>query len=100
MDESHGLTIRRQSAPDRFGLTLDQHAAAVGLVYACQQFDEGRFAGAVLAQQCDDLAAVDVEAHGIDRLGAAEALADGVEAKQGLRHAALSVTMTDTSGSR
>ena len=65
------------------GLAADRHAAPVGLEHVGQDLDEGRLAGAVLAQQRHDLAARDVEAHALQRARAAEGLVDVVETKDG-----------------
>ena len=53
---------------------VEQDLAGVGLVDARQDLDQGRLAGAVLAEQRMDLAATDVEVDVIERQRRGEAL--------------------------
>ena len=64
MDEGDRAAHR---APDRRRLAGEADLAGVGLVDARQDFDQRRFAGAVLAEQRMDLAATDVEIDVIER---------------------------------
>ena len=60
---SRGLAMR-----DR--LALDQDLALVGPVHAGQDVDQRRLAGAVVADQAERLAAVEVEGHALQRVDA------------------------------
>ena len=66
--------IGNASRPDEPVCRANSDFAGVGLVDAGQDFDQRRFAGAVLAQQRVDLAAADVEIDVIEREGPGEAL--------------------------
>ena len=70
------------AAPLRLRAAFDVDLAAVGGVDAGQQLDQRGLAGAVLAQQRQDLAAEHVQADLVHRLRAAETLADRLEAQQ------------------
>ena len=71
---------------------------AVGLVHAGQRLDQRRLAGAVVADERDDLVGVDGEARAAQRADAAEALDDLLGFEQGLGHQAGSFSMADTAG--
>ena len=60
MDEGDALPHATRLSPVAIGLAADRDLAAVGLEDAAQNLDQGRFAGAVLAEQRHDLAAVDI----------------------------------------
>ncbi len=76
---------RDRHSPDGVGhvLTRVEDGAAVGRVNAGEDLDERRFAGAVFAEQRDDLAAPDFHLHVVQRLRAAEALRDAARLKHG-----------------
>jgi hypothetical protein len=61
------------------GLAVDRHPAAVSGDNAAENLDQSGFASAVLAEQRDDLSAIDVEAYAFQRLRAAERLGDILE---------------------
>jgi hypothetical protein len=65
--------------PVTIGLAVDQHSAAVSGDNAAENLDQGGFSSAVLAEKRDDLAAIDVEAHALERLRAPERLGDILE---------------------
>ena len=85
VDEGHG---RAGAAPDLMavGDAVDEHLPAVRPEQAAQHLDEGRFAGAVLAQERHDLAAAHVERDALQRPRGAERLGDVVEAQDALGH--------------
>ncbi len=58
------------------GLAVDQNFAAVRLVDAGHDLDQGRFAGAVLAEQRMNLAGFEREGNVVERLRRGEALGD------------------------
>ena len=64
------------------GLAVEQHLARIECMDAGQQLDQGRLAGAVLAEQGQDRAGADVEVDAVDGERAAEALGDAGEAQQ------------------
>ena len=78
MDERH---LAATAAPDLVpvGLTIDQHLAAIGPEQTTENLDERGFAGAVLTQESQNFATMDVEAHALQGAGRPEALADVVE---------------------
>ena len=78
---------------------LEEDLAGVGLVDAGQRLDQRRLAGAVVADERDDLLGVDGEARAAQRADAAEALDDPLGFEQGLGHQAGSFSMADTAGS-
>ena len=53
-------------------LAVDVDLAGIGPVGAGQDLDQGRLAGAVMAEQADDLAGMEIDRHVVDRLDAAE----------------------------
>ena len=66
--------------------------AAVGDMHARQHLDERRLAGAVLAEQRDDLALADVHADVEQRLRAAEPLGERAHLKHGARLSAVATS--------
>ena len=71
------------------GLAVDRHGSAVSGDNAAENLDQGGFASAVLAEKGNDLAAIDVEAHALERLRAPERLGDILETQDaGLRQVA------------
>ena len=89
--------VERRVQLDR--LALEEDLAGVGLVDAGQRLDQRRLAGAVVADERDDLVGVDGEARAAQRADAAEALDDLLGFEQGLGHQAGSFSMADTAGS-
>ncbi len=73
-------------ALDVRGLAEEPELARVGQVHARDGLDERRLAGAVVADQGDHLAGVDVEVHVGERLHGAEALVHAVEVENGNAH--------------
>ena len=61
------------------GLAVDRHGSAISGDNAAENLDQSGFASAVFAEQRNDLAAIDVEAHALERLRAAERLGDILE---------------------
>ena len=53
-------------------LAVDEDRAAVALIGARQHLDQRRLAGAVVAEQADDLAGIEIDRGVVDRLDAAE----------------------------
>jgi len=62
---------------------LELHLAGRGRKVAGDDLDQGRFAGAVIAHEADDLARLEVEIDPRQRLDGAEMLRDAVELEQG-----------------
>src|SRR4029077_4804825 len=62
--------------------------AGVGLLEAGHETERGRLAAAARAEQREDLAALDLQRHAVDRGRRAEQLADPVEPEDGQRHSA------------
>ena len=67
-----------RAAEDDF-LPVEQDAAGVGAMDAGQGLDQGRLAGAVLADQGHDFARADREAHAIEGMDAVEAHGDAAQ---------------------
>src|SRR3546814_19194700 len=63
-------------------LAVDVDLAAVGRIGAGQHLDERRLAGTVVAQHADHLARIEVDGDVVDRLDAAEALADAARTEE------------------
>jgi hypothetical protein len=82
VDERDGLRRTIATAPLRLWPTVEQHPPGVGFVDARQQLDQRALAGAVFAQQREHFASMRVERDVVDRLRAAEALADVLEPQQ------------------
>ena len=72
--DAGGQRIGRAGDPHR--LALDEDLAGVGRIGAEQHVHQRRLAGAVLAQQPEDLARRHAEIDGLVRLDGAEALGD------------------------
>src|SRR3954470_23726921 len=89
--------VERRVQLDR--LALEDDLAGVGLVHAGQRLDQRRLAGAVVADERDDLAGVDGEARAAQGADAAEAFDDVLGFEQGLGHQAGSFSMAETAGS-
>jgi hypothetical protein len=91
--EEHGLLVDGGDAGPRGGVggregdrsAVERHGALVGLVDAGQDLDDGRLAGAILADERGDLARVEPERDAVERLHAGEALGDAVEREDRLR---------------
>ena len=77
---------RRLRRDHRERAAVELQAAGVGLIDAGQDLDQGRLAGAVLADQGRDLARVELEAHAVQRLHARERLADAGKLEDRLGH--------------
>ena len=79
-------------AVDRRRPAIDPDLAGVGPIGTRQHLDQRRLAGAVVAEQAHDLAALEVERHVVDRAHAAEADAHAAHLDQrgpGIAHPAL-----------
>ena len=74
--------IAAWGVPSVTGCALPEDLALVGLVAGGQHLDEGRLAGAVLAEQAVDLAGTDVEVDAAEREHAGEALHDAAHLEQ------------------
>ena len=61
----------------------EEDLALVGLIDAGDAFDQRRLAGAVVAEERDDLAGIDVPAHVVDGDQAAEALGEIADGEDG-----------------
>src|SRR5690606_5415214 len=89
-------------AVDRCRFSIEQDVAFIEAVDAADAFDEGRFAGAVVAEQGQNLAAIGLEADALDGVHGAEALlrvADGKNGR-GCGHCCLPAWRTRTRDSR
>ena len=91
----HDLEGAGKPAPRRLERPLGRHidaaepdAAGLRAVHAGHQVDEGGLAGPVGADQADDLALLETEAHIVDGLDAAEAMAEAIGHQDGRAHAA------------
>jgi hypothetical protein len=60
-------------------LAFDLYCAGIGLMSAGNDFDEGGFAGAILAKQSMHLAAVEIERHAPEGANSLERLCDVLE---------------------
>src|SRR3954470_4106028 len=89
--------VERRVQLDR--LALEDDLAGVGLVHAGQRLDQRRLAGAIVADERDDLVGIDGEARAPQGAHAAEALDDLLGFEQGLGHQAGSFSMAETAGS-
>ena len=67
---------------DRHGLPLEAETALVGRMDAGDHLDQRRLAGAVVADEGDDLAGTNLEVDVLQRLDRAEALADALQREQ------------------
>jgi hypothetical protein len=76
--EAHGRDGRAEGDL----LAAPAQTAGVGLVGAGQDFDEGRFAGAVLAEQAVHLTGLDVEVDAVEGPDSGERLGDAGHAEQ------------------
>ena len=74
--------VMRRMDIDRFVVKVDLTARQ--RMVAGQHLDQGRFAGAVIAEQADDLLAIDVEINAAQHLYAAEILVDINHIHQGV----------------
>ena len=86
MDEGD---LAATAAPDLVpvGLAVDQNLSGIGPEQAAEDLDERGFAGTVLAQEGQDLAAMHVEAHALQGTRRPEALGDVLEPEKPLgRH--------------
>ena len=61
---------------------VDDERAGVGPLGAGDDLDQGRFAGAVLADERVDLAGAEVERHALERAEAGEGLANGASVEK------------------
>ncbi len=89
----HGLdagVARARRAPVRLALAAHQDFTAGRLDGAGEDLDQGRFAGAVVAKQADDLAAIDVEVDAPDREHPSVGLGDALKLNQPFDHRRLS----------
>ena len=89
----HGLyagVARARRVPVGLALAAHQYFPARRLNRAGEHLDQSRFAGAVVAEQADDLAAVDVEIDAADREHAAVGFGDVLQFDQPFAHRRLS----------
>jgi hypothetical protein len=77
---------RLVDAARRVRLAAQQHPAVVGLLEPADDLHQRRLAGAVVPEQAEDLALVQVEADVAQRDDRAEALAHVLDAEDFLRH--------------
>src|SRR5439155_26561967 len=70
--------------PDRYFLAVDEDPTLVGLVQPVDDLHQGRLAGAVLAEQAEDLALANLEGDGVVREHPREALRDPLEPQRRL----------------
>ena len=70
------LAVGVGGAFDARRLAGDEDLAGVGLIDAAQDLHQRRFAGAVLADQADDLSGLDLDRDVLQRVHAGEALVD------------------------
>src|SRR5437764_7952603 len=82
MDEGDRLVLGTAARCMVIGLACDRHRSGIRAMDAAEHLDEGRFAGAVFAEQGDDFAALDTEADALERASAAERLDDSIEAQR------------------
>ena len=97
VDEGDLLALAKARRAMLIRLAVDQDLPRIGLVDAAQDLDQGGFAGAVLAEQRDDLAPSDGERDVPQGVGAAEMLVDPVEEQAPLlplRHPLLPLSRT------
>jgi hypothetical protein len=66
------------------GLPLEEDFARIEGVNAREGLDQGGFAGSVLAEKREHLTLADVETDILQRVGAAELLVNGPQAKKGV----------------
>ena len=86
VDDADAELLRVLGRDRLVGLAVEEELALVGVVDAGQQLHQRRLAGAVLADQREDLAGVQVEVHVLERLDAGEALADALDVEEELSH--------------
>lgn len=82
MPEIEGLPWRC----DGDGIAIDEDLAMIGLVDAVQHLQQGGLAGTILADEADNLALADGEAHIVQRLHAGKALGNAADFKDGSCH--------------
>jgi hypothetical protein len=82
MDERDGLRLAEARRPMTIGLAAIFDRAFGRLDNAAERLDEGRFAGAVLAEQSQNFSGMEVERYATQRGHAAEPLDDIVEADE------------------
>ena len=80
MNERH--TVGSSAPKVQRGVLPVRSVAGIGQVHARKHLDEGRLAGAVLAEQRVDFAGVDVEVEAIERQGSGEAFGDAAHREQ------------------
>jgi hypothetical protein len=92
VDRGHARRLRVARPMERDRLAVDLHRAVVVVEHAREHVDEGRLAGAVLAEQRVHLAVAQLEVDAAQRVHAAEALGDPAHAEQwrALAHGRLS----------
>ncbi len=83
VDHADAGRVRLRRAAEAHGRPVDEDAAAVRLEDAFEQPHQRRLAGAVLADQRQDLAGPDLEADALERLDDAEALGHALDGHQG-----------------
>ena len=70
---------------DRHRLAVEADLTVVRRVDAGDHLDQRRLAGAVVADEPDDLAGVELEVDAVERLDGAEPLADALQREEGSR---------------
>ena len=88
VDDADAQPLGLVRVVDRHGLAVDADLAGIALIGAGQDLDERGLAGAVLAGEGHDLAGTQGEVDRVQRLDAAEALADAARLQQRRRAAA------------
>jgi hypothetical protein len=83
VDEGHPARPGRLQRPERHGVAGDGHVAGVGSDGAGDHLHQGRLAGAVLAEQGVDLAALHAKVNALERPHARVGLAGALELEHG-----------------
>ena len=89
VDEGDGLSLAARLGAVAIGRAANGDLTGIGTHDAAEGLDDGGFAGAVLAEEGDDLAPADREAHALERPRPAERLDDVVEAQRLIRRHAM-----------
>ena len=82
MDEGDPEIGRAVDVAHARGRPVDQHLAGVRLLDTADDLHQRRFAGAILAEQRDDLAGADVEVDAAERVNTRKALLNRPELEQ------------------
>ena len=86
VDRLDAIALGIARASDRDRLAIDPDLAGIGPVSAGQDLDQRRLAGAVVPEQPDDLAGMEIDADRIDGLDAAEGDRDVAHLDEGAGH--------------